>query len=49
MSSSNVMPVSSVISQGVRVLTKAMRRGSTAEYKLKVLREAKVGFRGNHV
>ena len=40
MSSSNVMAVSSTISKEVEVVAKATRRRFSAEYKLKVLREA---------
>ena len=40
MSSSNVMAVSSMISKEVEVVAKATRRRFSAEYKLKVLREA---------
>ena len=40
MSSSNVMAVSSTIPLEVEVVAKATRRRFTAEYKLKVLREA---------
>jgi transposase-like protein len=40
MSSSNVMAVSSTIPAEVEVVAKATRRRFTAEYKLKVLREA---------
>jgi len=40
MSSSNVMAVSSSISKEVEVVAKATRRRFSAEYKLKVLREA---------